>query len=139
MTTVNTLTLIGYLGANPEIRYLSDGSATTTVSLATSDHWKDKDGQPQNRTEWHQVVLFRRLAEILVEYARKGTLVYVTGPIRKRTYTGKDQLEHTVTEVHARTLKVLSRKDLGEALDDVPAIDGVGDSEDEVAMPTYNS
>ena len=91
MTTVNNLTLIGYLGATPEVRYMTDGGATTTVSIATSDSWKDKEGQPQSRTVWHQVVFFRRMAEILAEYARKGTLVYVTGPVRKRQYKGKDQ------------------------------------------------
>ena len=136
MTTVNALTLIGYLGANPELRYMNDGGATATVSVATSDHWKDKEGQPQSRTEWHQVVFFRRMAEILAEYARKGTLVYVTGPIRKRHFTGKDQQEHTVVELHARTLKVLSRKDLGEGIDDVPVVEGSID--DEGGMPTFN-
>ena len=136
MTTVNTLTLIGYLGATPEVRYMTDGGATTTVSIATSDHWKDKEGQPQSRTEWHQVVFFRRMAEILAEFARKGTLVYVTGPIRKRHYTGKDQQQHTVVELHARALKVLSRKDLGEGIDDVPMVEGSID--DEGDMPTFN-
>ncbi len=136
MTTVNTLTLIGYLGANPEIRYMSDGGATATVSIATSDYWKDKEGLPQTRTEWHQVVFFRRMAEILKEYARKGTLVYVTGPIRKRQYTGKDQQEHTVVELHARTLKVLSKKDLGEGMDDVPGVEGSIDEEGD--LPTFN-
>ena len=136
MTTVNTLTLIGYLGATPEVRYMTDGGATTTVSIATSDHWKDKEGQPQSRTEWHQVVFFRRMAEILAEFARKGTLVYVTGPIRKRHYTGKDQQQHTVVELHARALKVLSRKDLGEGIDDVPLVEGSID--DEGDMPTFN-
>ena len=136
MTTVNTLTLIGYMGATPEVRYMNDGGATTTVSIATSDHWKDKEGQPQSRTEWHQVVFFRRMAEILAEFARKGTLVYVTGPIRKRHYTGKDQQEHTVVELHARTLKVLSRKDLGEGIDDVPVVEG--NIDDEGDMPTFN-
>ena len=136
MTTVNNLTLIGYLGATPEVRYMTDGGATTTVSIATSDHWKDKDGQSQSRTEWHQVVFFRRMAEILTEFARKGTLVYVTGPIRKRQYTGKDQQEHTVVELHARTLKVLSRKDLGEGIDDVPVVEG--NIDDEGDLPTFN-
>ena len=136
MSTVNNLTLIGYLGANPEVRYMNDGGATITISVATSDYWKDKEGQPQTRTEWHQVVFFRRLAEILAEYARKGTLVYVTGPIRKRQYTGKDQQEHTVVELHARTLKVLSRKDLGEGIDDMPVVEGSID--DEVDMHTMN-
>lgn len=136
MSTVNNLTLIGYLGASPEVRYMTDGGATTTVSVATSDYWKDKEGQPQTRTEWHQVVFFRRLAEILAEYARKGTLVYVTGPIRKRQYTGKGHQEHTVVELHARTLKVLSRKDLGEGIDDVPVVEGSID--DEGDLPTFN-
>jgi single-strand DNA-binding protein len=136
MSTVNNLTVIGYLGATPEVRYMTDGGATTTVSIATSDSWKDKEGQPQSRTEWHQVVFFRRMAEILAEYARKGTLVYVTGPVRKRQYKGKDQQDHTVVELHARTLKVLSRKDLGEGIDDVPVIEGSID--DEGDMPTIN-
>lgn len=136
MSTVNTQILIGYLGANPEVRYMTDGGATTTVSVATSDRWKDKDGQLQERTEWHQVVFFRRLAEILTEYARKGTLVYVTGPTRKRKYTGKDQQERTVIELHARTLKVLSRRDLGEGIDEVPDVEGSID--DEGDLPTFN-
>lgn len=135
MTTVNNLTLIGYLGGNPEIRYLNDGGATTTVSIATSDYWKDKAGNPQTRTEWHQVVFFRRLAEILGEYAHKGSLVYVTGPIRKRTFINKDQVEKSVFEIHARSLKILSRKDMGEAIDDVPdGQDGEMDSEEVMAI-----
>ena len=134
--SINKVILVGNLGKDPEVRATQSGSEICNLTLATSDSWKDKEGQPQSRTEWHQVVFFRRMAEILTEFARKGTLVYVTGPIRKRQYTGKDQQEHTVVELHARTLKVLSRKDLGEGIDDVPVVEG--NIDDEGDLPTFN-
>lgn len=136
MNTVNMLTLIGYLGSNPEVRYMTDGSAATSVSIATREYWRDKEGEIQSRTEWHQVVFFRRLAEILCEYGRKGALIYVTGPIHKRQYSGKNEQLQTVVELHARTLKVLTVKQPGEHIIDVPVAEGR--FEEEVDLPRLN-
>src|SRR5690606_1568158 len=97
---VNKVILIGNLGADPETRYLPSGGAVTNVNLATSDQWKDKQtGQPHERTEWHRVVFFGRLAEIAGEYLRKGSQVYVEGSLRTRKWQGQDGQDRYTTEI----------------------------------------
>ena len=84
---VNKVTLIGNLGKDPEVRHMPSGGAVANISLATSETWKDKQtGQPQERTEWHNVVFFNRLAEIAGEYLRKGSKVYIEGSLRTRKW-----------------------------------------------------
>jgi len=84
---INKVILVGNLGNDPETRYLPDGNAVTNISIATSESWKDKNtGQQNERTEWHRVVFFRRLAEIAGEYLKKGSKVYVEGQLRTRQY-----------------------------------------------------
>lgn len=96
---VNKVILIGNLGADPEVRYLPSGNAVANLTLATSDSWKDKQtGQQQERTEWHRVVFFGRLAEIVGEYARKGTKMYVEGRLQTREWE-KDGVKRYTTEV----------------------------------------
>ena len=91
---VNKVILIGNLGSDPEIRYTQSQNAVTNVSLATSEAWKDKQtGQPQERTEWHRVVFFSRLAEIAGEYLRKGSKVYVEGSLRTRKWQDQSRAE----------------------------------------------
>ncbi|MGZ8257317.1 MAG: single-stranded DNA-binding protein, partial [Gallionella sp.] len=85
--SLNKVMLIGRLGKDPETRYMTNGEAVTNVSLATSETWKDKSGEKQEKTEWHNLVFYRRLAEIAGEYLKKGSMVYVEGKLQTRKYT----------------------------------------------------
>ena len=113
---INKVILIGNLGADPEVRYMPSGGAVTTISMATSEQWKDKEtGAKQERTEWHRVVFFNRLAEIVGEYLKKGSKVYVEGSIRTRKWTDKSGNDRYTTEVVANEMQMLDRKDGGNA------------------------
>ncbi len=104
---INKVILVGNLGADPEVRYMPSGSAVTNIRLATTDSWKDKQsGERQERTEWHRVVFFNRLAEIAGEYLRKGSQVYIEGSLRTRTYD-KDGQTHYSTEIIANEMQML--------------------------------
>lgn len=106
---INKVILVGNLGKDPETRYMPSGGAVTNVTVATSDNWKDKDGQRQERTEWHKVVFFNKLAEIAAEYLRKGSKVYVEGALRTRSYD-KDGQKHYTTEIVASEMQMLDGK-----------------------------
>jgi single-strand DNA-binding protein len=99
MASVNKVILLGNLGRDPETRYTTGGDAVTNLSIATSEQWKDKSGEKQERTEWHRVVLFGRQAEIAGEYLKKGRSVYIEGRLQTRKYTDKDGVEKYSTEV----------------------------------------
>ncbi|MGP0174434.1 single-stranded DNA-binding protein [Pseudomonas sp. NCHU5208] len=97
---VNKVILVGNVGGDPETRYMPNGNAVTNITLATSESWKDKQtGQQQERTEWHRVVFFGRLAEIAGEYLRKGSQVYVEGSLRTRKWQGQDGQDRYTTEI----------------------------------------
>ncbi|HGJ5065150.1 TPA: single-stranded DNA-binding protein [Salmonella enterica subsp. enterica serovar Muenchen] len=97
---LNKVMLIGHLGQNPEVRYLPNGNAVAMLSLATSDTWKDKQtGEQKDRTEWHRVVIYGKLAEIAGEYLRKGSQVYIEGELRTRKWTDQSGQERYTTEV----------------------------------------
>jgi single-strand DNA-binding protein len=111
MASLNKSTLIGYLGADPEIRFLPDGTPTATVSLATSESWTDKrSGDKKERTEWHRVVFFAGLAEVARDYLTKGGQVYIEGKLRTRKWTDKEGVDHYTTEIIGRELKMLGKK-----------------------------
>ena len=113
--SVNKVILIGNLGKDPELRYAPSGSAVANFSLATSEQWKDQEGNPQERTSWHNIVVWGKLAEIAAEYLKKGRKVYVEGRIQYRDYEGKDGNKRYVTEVVVNDLVMLgSRQDGGE-------------------------
>lgn len=116
---VNKVILIGNLGSDPEVRYTPSGSAVANITLATSESWRDKQsGELQERTEWHRVVFFNRLAEIVGEYLRKGSKVYVEGALRTRKWQDKAGLERYTTEIVAAEMHMLDRKGGGiEAFD----------------------
>ena len=99
MASVNKVILLGNLGRDPETRYTTGGDAVTNLSVATSEQWKDKNGEKQERTEWHRVVLFGRQAEIAGEYLKKGRSVYIEGRLQTRKYTDKDGVEKYSTEI----------------------------------------
>lgn len=109
MASINKAILIGNLGRDPEIRYTQSGDSVATLSIATSETWKDKaNGEKKESTEWHRVVLFNRLAEIAGEYLKKGSQIYVEGHIRTRKWTDKDNIERYSTEIVGRELKMLT-------------------------------
>ncbi|APZ44058.1 single-stranded DNA-binding protein [Acidihalobacter ferrooxydans] len=111
---VNKVILIGNLGADPETRYMPSGGAVTNVNLATSESWRDKNtGDTQERTEWHRVVFFNRLAEIAAEYLRKGSQVYIEGSIRTRKWQGKDGQDRYTTEIVANEMQMLGGRSGG--------------------------
>lgn len=108
---INKVILIGNLGKDPETRYAPSGSAITNITLATSENWKDRQtGEQQERTEWHRVVFFNRLAEIAAEYLRKGSKVYVEGSLRTRKWQGQDGQDRYTTEVVANEMQMLDSK-----------------------------
>ena len=118
---INKAILIGNLGADPETRYTANGTAVTNINLATSDSWKDKQtGQMQERTEWHRVVFFARLAEVVGEYLRKGSKVYVEGRIQTRKWQNKEGQDVYTTEIIANEMQMLDSKGGGTASFDGP-------------------
>ena len=107
---INKVILVGNLGQDPEVKYTAGGAAVTTLSLATSESWKDKDtGSDQEKTEWHRVVLWRRLAEIAGEYLKKGSKVYIEGQLQTRKWEQDGQTRYT-TEVVGRDMQFLDSK-----------------------------
>lgn len=108
---VNKVIIVGNLGQDPETRYMPSGGAVTNVTVATSENWKDKQtGQPQERTEWHRVVFFNRLAEIAGEYLKKGSKVYVEGSLRTRKWQGQDGQDRYTTEIVAGEMQMLDSR-----------------------------
>ena len=104
---LNKVILIGRLGRNPETRYMPNGEAVCNFSVATDESWKDAQGNRQERTEWHNITMYRRLAEIAAQYLKKGSLVYIEGRIQSRKYTGKDGIERTAYEIIGSEMKML--------------------------------
>ncbi|MDF1630849.1 MAG: single-stranded DNA-binding protein [Alcanivoracaceae bacterium] len=111
---INKVILIGNLGNDPETKFLPSGGAVTNVSLATSESWKDKQtGQQQERTEWHRVVFFNKLAEIAGEYLKKGSKVYVEGSLRTRKWQGQDGQDRYTTEIVVSDMQMLDGRSDG--------------------------
>jgi len=105
---VNKVILIGHLGKDPEVRYSPQGSAVANITLATSEQWKDKtSGEKQERTEWHRLVFFARLAEIAGEYLKKGAPIYVEGRLQTRKWTDKEGVERYTTEIVVNEMQML--------------------------------
>ena len=108
--SLNKVILIGRLGRDPETRYMPNGDAVCNFSLATTESWKDQSGQKKERTEWHAITMYRKLAEIAAQYLQKGSLVYLEGKIQSRKYTGKDGIERTAYEIVCSEMKMLDSK-----------------------------
>ena len=105
---VNRITIVGNLGQDPEVKYMPSGGAVTNISVATSESWKDKQtGQPQERTEWHRIVFFNRLAEIAGEYLKKGSQVYLEGSLRTRKWQDQSGQDRYTTEIVASEMQML--------------------------------
>jgi len=114
---VNKVILIGNLGKDPETRFMPSGGAVTNITLATSESWKDKQsGQMQERTEWHRVVFFNKLAEIAGEYLKKGSKVYIEGSLRTRKWQGQDGQDRYTTEIVADQMQMLDSRGDGSSM-----------------------
>ena len=111
---VNKVILIGNLGIDPEVRYMPSGGAVANLRIATSENWKDKQtGEMQERTEWHRVVMFGRLAEIAGEYLKKGAKIYVEGRLQTRKWQGQDGQDRYTTEIVANDMQMLDTRSGG--------------------------
>ena len=111
MAGVNKAILVGRLGKDPEIKYTPNGTAIANFTMATSENYKDKDGQKQEKTEWHRIVAFGKLAEICGEYLVKGKQVYIEGRIQTRSWDDKDANKKYMTEIVANTMQMLGKVD----------------------------
>ena len=108
--SVNKVILVGRLGKDPETRYMANGEAVTNATLATSENWKDKNGEKQEKTEWHNLVFYRRLAEIAGEYLKKGSQIYVEGKIQTRKWQTKEGQDRYTTEIIVNEMTMLGGK-----------------------------
>ena len=124
MSGVNKVILIGNLGKDPEVRYLDNGIAVANISLATTENYKNKEGEKVSQTEWHDVVLWRGLAEVAEKYLKKGASIYIEGKIRTSKWVDKDENNRYKTEIMADKMNMLSKSSNEPALnineDDLP-------------------
>lgn len=113
MSGINKVILVGHLGQDPDVRYMPSGKAAANLRIATSESWK-KDGEKQERTEWHSVVLFDKLGEIAGQYLKKGALVYIEGKLQTRKWQDKEGKDRYTTEIVGRDMQMLGGKPQGE-------------------------
>ncbi len=112
---INKVILVGNLGNDPEVRYTPAGAAVTTISVATTESWKDKEGNRQEKTEWHRVVFFSRLAEIAGEYLKKGSQVYIEGKLRTNKWQDQSGQDRYTTEILANEMQMLGGRSGGDS------------------------
>ena len=123
--SVNKVIIVGNIGKDPEKNYMPNGNAVTNISVATSESWKDKQtGQTVEKTEWHRVVFFNRLADIACEYIRKGSKVYIEGQIRTRKWSDKNGQDRYTTEIVAKEMQMLDTKQDGQGHQQAPQQQG---------------
>ena len=109
--SVNKVILVGHIGKDPEVRYMPSGEAIANASLATTEKWKGKDGEKQEKTEWHRISFFGKLAEIVSEYVKKGSLIYIEGRLQTRKWQDKEGNDKYTTEIVADRMQMLGAKD----------------------------
>jgi single-strand DNA-binding protein len=119
--SINKVTLIGNLGKDPELRYTSSGVAVATFSLATNESWKDQDGNLQDKTQWHNIVAWKKLAEICGEYLKKGSKVYLEGRLQYRTYDDKNGVKKYITEIVLEEMLMLDSRGSSGTTSEAPA------------------
>lgn len=120
---INKVMLIGHVGGDPEVRYMPNGNAVATISLATTESWKDKQtGDKQERTEWHRIVCFNRLGEIVGEYVRKGSKLYIEGSLRTRKWQDPQGQDRYTTEIVAADMQMLDGKGAGTNMPDTHVV-----------------
>jgi single-strand DNA-binding protein len=114
MASVNKVIILGNVGQPPEVRHMGNGDAVTNFSVATTDQWKDKSGVKQERTEWHRIVAYKKLAEIVGEYVKKGDKIYIEGSIQSNKYTDKEGIERTAIQVRMENMRMLNSKSVSD-------------------------
>ena len=134
MASVNKVILIGNLGRDPEVRYMPSGDAVANLNIATTEKWKDKNGEQQEQTEWHRVAFFGRQAEICGEYLRKGSQVYIEGRLQTRKWTDKDGNERYTTEIRGDRMQMLGGRAAGSGAEP-PARDVAREPEPSTIVP----
>ena len=146
MASVNKVILVGNLGADPETRFMPNGDAVANIRLATTESWKDKvSGEKKEITEWHRVVLYRKLGEIAGQYLKKGSPVYIEGRIRTRKWQDKEGQERYTTEIEANEMQMLGGKPSGDSAPSQPqrnaqgAQGGAFDDSDEIPFNHHGS
>lgn len=118
MATLNKVTLIGHLGHDPELSHTTHGDAMVQMSLATSEVWKDRNtGEKKEATEWHRIVMYRKLAETAAQYLKKGSLVYIEGHLQTRKWSGQDGVERYTTSIIADDMRMLGGRPATESND----------------------
>ena len=140
--SVNKVILIGRLGKDPETRYMTSGEAVTNATLATSENWKDKSGEKQEKTEWHNLVFYRRLAEIAGEYLKKGSQIYVEGKLTTEKWTDKEGKDRYTTKIIVNEMTMLGGKSTGgsfEVVENKPAASSSGSVAPAKATPAAPS
>ncbi|APY29207.1 TPA: single-stranded DNA-binding protein [Neisseria meningitidis] len=135
--SLNKVILIGRLGRDPEVRYMPNGEAVCNFSVATSETWNDRNGQRVERTEWHNITMYRKLAEIAGQYLKKGGLVYLEGRIQSRKYQGKDGIERTAYDIVANEMKMLGGRN--ENSGGAPYEEGYGQSQEAYQRPAQQN
>ncbi len=110
---INKVILVGNVGKDPEVRHLENGTAVASFSLATSETYKDRDGNRQTRTEWHNIVLWRGLADVVEKYVKKGQMLYIEGRLTSRSYDGQDGNKKYITEIVANEMKMFPKGNSG--------------------------
>lgn len=132
MASVNKVIVLGNLGKDPELRHLPNGDAVCNFSLATTESWKDKDGNKQDKTEWHNVVIFRKLAEIAGEYLKKGRPVYIEGRLQTRKWQDKEGKDRYTTEIVADQMQMLGSRDEAKEVAKAPTPANFDDMESDI-------
>lgn len=138
MASVNKVILVGNLGRDPEVRFMPNGEAVCNFSIATTDSWKDKSGAKQERTEWHNIVMYRKLAEIAGEYLKKGRPVYVEGRLQTRKWQTKEGQDRYTTEIIADQMQMLGGREGGSNASYEGGIDQSSSASDYNQAPSSN-
>ena len=131
--SVNKVILVGHVGADPEPRYTSSGTAVVNLRMATNEVWRNAEGEDQESTEWHSVVLWGKQAEFVANYIKKGQLIYVEGRLQTRTWEDRDKIERRITEVRANVITPLGGMKAGEkAEEDIQAVSEEPPGDDDI-------
>lgn len=131
--SVNKVILVGHVGADPEPRYTSSGTAVVNLRMATNEVWRDAEGKDQEITEWHRVVLWGKQAEFVANYIKKGQLIYVEGRLQTRTWEDRDKIERRTTEVRANAITPLGGLKTGEGeVEDIQAVSEEPPGDDDI-------
>jgi len=131
--TVNKVILVGRLGADPQLKYTPSGKANASFNVATNTAWKDQDGNPQEKTDWHRVTAWGKLAEVMGEWLKKGSYVYLEGRLQTRSYEDTNGVKKWITEIVATDMEMLGRKSEGaQEGETIPEIPTEGEGQDDV-------